>query len=161
MAKSPAAQTFGSILDRAPADVEKPKPAPIGSYKTQIVGQPRFDKSSKKQTEFVEFTHKLISAGEDVDEADLEAYLTPLDPALPKRKLSEVTMKNTYYLTEASLWRLKEFLEHCGIDMDAVDSLREGIEATPGVEVGVFVNHEPSQDGESFFARINKTFVAE
>lgn len=154
MAKSPAAQTFGSILDRAPADVEKPKPAPIGSYKTQIVGQPRFDKSSKKQTEFVEFTHKLISAGEDVDEDELKAYLGD-------RKLSEVTMKNTYYLTEASLWRLKEFLEHSGIDLDSVDSLREGIEATPGVEVGIFVNHEPSQDGESFFARINKTFVAE
>lgn len=154
MAKSPTAQTFGSILDRAPADVEKPKPAPIGSYKTQIVGQPRFDKSSKKQTEFVEFTHKLISAGEDVDEDELKAYLGG-------RKLAEVTMKNTYYLTEASLWRLKEFLEHCGIDLDSVDSLREGIEATPGCEVGIFVNHEPAQDGESFFARINKTFVAE
>jgi len=154
MAKQAAAQTFGSILDRAPADVEKPKPAPIGSYKTTIVGQPRFDKSSKKQTEFVEFTHKLISAMDDVDEDELKAYLGD-------RKITEVTMKNTYYLTEASLWRLKEFLEHCGVDLDSMDSLREGIEATPGAEVGIFVNHEPAQDGESFFARINKTFVAE
>ena len=154
MAKSPAAQNFGSILDRAPSDVEKPKPAPVGSYTTSIVGQPRFDKSSKKQTEFVEFTHKLISAGDDVDADELKQYLGD-------RKLSEVTMKNTYYLTEGSIWRLKEFLEHCGIDMNSMESLREGIEATPGAEVGVFVNHEPSQDGESFFARINKTFVAE
>ena len=102
----------------------------------------------------MEFTHKLISAGDDVDPDELKAYLGA-------RKLSEVTMKNTYYLTEGSIWRLKEFLEHCGIDMNAAESLREGIESTPGAEVGVFVNHEPSKDGESFFARINKTFIVE
>lgn len=160
MAKSPAAQTFGSILSRARADVEKPKPAPIGSYITQIVGQPRFDKSSKKQTDFVEFTHKLISAGEDVDEDELKAYLAGPEGSTP-RKLSEITMKNTYYLTETALWRLEEFLKHCEISENDADTVQEGVEATPGKQVGVFVNHEPSQDGESFFARINKTFVAE
>lgn len=153
MAKSPATATFGSILDKARSEVEKPKPAPVGSYVTTLVGQPRFDKSSKKQTEFVEFTHKFISAGDDVDADELTTYLGD-------RKLSDVTMKNTYYLTDASLWRLEEFLKHCAIEDEDI-SLREGIEATPGCEVGVFVNHEPSQDGESVFARINKTFIVE
>lgn len=154
MAKAATQASFGSILDRAPSEIEKPKPAPVGSYITSLVGQPRFDKSSKKQTEFVEFTHKFISAGEDVDADELAAFLG-------ERKLSEITMKNTYYLTEASLWRLKEFLEHCGIDLDDVESLREGIEATPGAQVGLFLNHEASQDGTSVFARVGKTFVVE
>ncbi len=154
MAKAAQAASFGSILDRAPSEIEKPKPAPVGSYMTTLVGQPRFDKSSKKQTEFVEFTHKFLSAGEDVDTDELEAFLGD-------RKITEITMKNTYYLTEASLWRLKEFLEHCGVDMDDVESLREGIEATPGKQVGLFLNHEASQDGTSVFARVGKTFVAE
>lgn len=156
MAKAATAQTasFGSILDRAPSEIEKPKPAPQGSYVTVLVGQPRFDKSTKKQTEYVEFTHKYLSAGEDVDPDDLKAFLGD-------RKLSEITIKNTYYLTDGAVWRLKEFLEHCGIDLDEVDSLRQGVEETPGKQVGIFINHEASQDGTSVFARIGKTFVVE
>ena len=154
MAKAATAPTFGSILDKAPSEIEKPKPAPQGSYTTVLVGQPRFDKSAKKQTEFVEFTHKYLAAGDDVDEDDLKAFLGD-------RKLGDVQIKNTYYLTEGAVWRLKEFLEHCGIDLDEVDSLREAVEETPGKQVGVFINHEASQDGTSVFARINKTFVVE
>ena len=154
MAKAAQAQSFSSILDRAPSEIEKPKPLPTGSYTTLLVGQPRIDKSTKKQTEYREFTHKILSAGEDVDEDDLKAYLGG-------KKLTDVLMKNTYYITEGAVWRLKEFLEHCGIDLDEVDSLAEGIEETPGKQVGIFINHEASQDGTSVFARIGKTFVVE
>ena len=149
MAKAAQALNFGSILDRAPSEIEKPKPLPQGSYITQIVGQPRFDKSTKKQTEYVEFTHKLLAAQEDVDEDELKAL----------GGVKDKVMKNTFYLTEGAAWRLKEFLEHCGID--EADSLREMIEETPGKQVGIFINHEASQDGTSVFARVGKTFVVE
>ena len=149
MAKAAQAPNFGSILDRAPSEIEKPKPLPQGSYITVLVGQPRFDKSSKKQTEYVEFTHKLLAAQEDVDEDELKSM----------GGIKEKVMKNTFYLTEGAAWRLKEFLEHCGID--EADSLREMIEETPGKQVGIFVNHEASQDGTSVFARVGKTFVVE
>ena len=155
MAKAAIAQSFSSILDRDPSEIEKPKPLPQGSYITLLVGQPRIDKSAKKQTEFREFTHKILSAGEDVDADDLATYLGD------NKKLTDVTVKNTYYITEGAVWRLKEFLEHCGVDLDNVESLAEGIEETPGKQVGVFINHEASQDGTSVFARIGKTFVVE
>ena len=150
MAKAQA-QSFASILDRAPSEIEKPKPLPQGSYITVLVGQPRFDKSAKKQTDFVEFQHKLLSAQDDVDEDELKAL----------GGIKDKVMKNTFYLTEGATWRLKEFLEHCGIDMDEVESLREAVEQTPGKQVGIFINHEGSQDGTSVFARIGKTFVVE
>lgn len=150
-----AATAFSSILDKAPTEVERPKPLPVGSYTTVLLGQPRFDKSSKKQTEFVEFTHKLIGVGEDVDEEALKE-------ALGDKALNEVTMKNTFYLTEGSIWRLKDFLGNCGLDVeDDKTSLREMIEETPGKSVGIFINHEASQDGQAVFARIGKTFVVE
>lgn len=155
MAKAATATSFSSLLDRAPSEIEKPKPLPQGSYVTILVGQPRIDKSAKKQTEFREFTHKVLSAGEDVDADDLEAYLGD------GKKLSDVTIKNTFYITENSIWRLKEFCEHCGIDLDDCETLTEAIEQTPGKQVGVFINHEASQDGTSVFARIGKTFVVE
>lgn len=160
MAKHTTVPSFKSILDRSPSEIEKPKPLPVGSYITQLVGQPRIDKSAKKQTEFREFTHKLLSAGEDVDEAELEAYLAGPDGS-PPRKLTDQLVKNTYYITEGSIWRLKEFCEHCGIDLDECESLSIAIDETPGKQVGIFINHEPSQDGTSFFARINKTFTVE
>jgi hypothetical protein len=149
MAKQAQATSFSSILDRAPSEIEKPKPLPQGSYITQIVGQPRFDQSTKKKTDFVEFTHKLLQAQDDVDEDELKAL----------GGVKDKVMKNTFYLTESAAWRLKEFLEHCGID--EADSLREMIEETPGKQVGVFINHEASQDGTSIFARVGKTFVVE
>lgn len=155
MAQAQKKESFSSILDRAPSEIEKPKPLPQGSYITVLVGQPRIDKSTKKQTEYREFTHKIISAGEDVDPDDLATYLGD------NKKLTDVTIKNTYYITEGAAWRLKEFLEHCGIDLDKVESLNEGLDETPGKQVGIFINHEASQDGTSVFARIGKTFVVE
>ena len=145
---------FASILDEAPTEINRPKPLPEGTYLCVVKGLPRYDKSSKKQTDFVEFTHKLLSTGDDVDEDDLKAFLGD-------RKLADIQIKNTYYITEGAVWRLKEFLEHCGIDQDDIESLRAGVEETPGKQVGIFINHEASQDGTSVFARIGKTFVVE
>lgn len=149
---------FGALLDRAPTEIERPKPMPVGSYITIIQGTPRYDKSAKKQTEFVEFTHKFVSAGDDVDADELKEALT--SPSGETKALNEVTMKNTFYLTENSLWRLKDFLEHCGFDVNNPEaSLRKMIEETTNSEVGVVVRHEASQDGQSIFARIDKTFA--
>lgn len=144
-----------SILDRAPSEVEKPKPLPVGTYNTVLVGLPREDKSAKKQTPFIEFTHKFISAGEDVDSEELAA-------ALGDRALADVTMKNVFYLTEGSAWRLKEFLRDCGFDVESGDaSMREMCEQSAGSAVGVTIIHRPSQDGQSMFAEIGKTVAAE
>jgi len=157
MAKAATASTrpnFGSLLDKRPDEIEKPKPLPEGSYLWVVQGMPRMDKSSKKQTEFVEFTLKCLQAGDDVDKEALAEILGD-------KSLGEVTQRATYYLTDNSLWRLKEFLEHCGIDMDESESLRIAIEETPNCQVVAFINHEPSQDGSSIFARLGKTALAE
>ena len=166
MAKAQA-QSFASILDRAPSEIEKPKPLPQGSYITSIVGQPRHDKSSQKQTPLVEFQHKIISAGDDVDADELEAYLTMPDKT--KKKLSDIILKNVYYTTDNAAWRLKDFLKHCGLNMGDeetgeagdYDSLRQAVEDTPGKQVGIYVKHTPFQDGTGVRAEVGRTFVVE
>lgn len=146
---------LSSILDRSPSEVDKPKPLPPGTYNTVLVGLPREDKSAKKQTPYIEFTHKFISAVDDVDQDDLAE-------ALGDRALNDMTMKNTFYLTEGSAWRLKEFLRDCGFDVDSDEmSLREMCEQSAGHAVGVTIIHQPSQDGQSMFANIAKTVAAE
>lgn len=152
------APNFSSILDKPASEVERPKPIPQGTYFTVVQGQPRFDKSSKKQTEFSEYQLKITGVGEDVDEAELEAWSTKGDGS--KRLITDQTIKATFYHTEDALWRLKEFLEHCGIELEG-KSLREAIEETPGSSVGAFVKHEPSQDGQSIFARFSNSVALE
>jgi hypothetical protein len=151
MAKLASAPNFSSILDTPADQIERPKPLPAGTYRAIVQGIPRQDVSSKKQTPFVEFTLKLLAADEDVDQEELAAI----------GGLTDKTIKDTYYLTENSLFRVKDFLASCGVDVDSGASLRQLIEQTPNKEVGVFIAHEPSQDGEAVFARVKKTFAVE
>lgn len=146
--------TFASILDTPSEQVERPKPMPVGQYVAIVQGQPRFDKSSKKQTEFVEFTLKFNEAVE-VDEEALDTWLEKPDGS-GRKNLADQTIKSTYYLTESSLWRLNDFLEHCGAG-DKSMSIRQRIAETPGCSVMVTIKHEAAQDGSAVFARVADT----
>jgi hypothetical protein len=149
-----ATPALASILDRQGSEVERPKPLPVGTYRAIVAGAPRFDKSTKKGTDFVEFTMKFISAEDDVDQEDLNQALTkPSGETIP---LNQKTSRLTYYLTEDAAWRLKEFLKHCGV-YDEDKSLRQMIADTQNAEVFVHLKHTPSEDGEAVFANIDKT----
>ncbi len=149
MAQTQTSPNFGALLDKPASDVERPKPLPQGSYHCIVKGLPRFDKSSKKFTEFVEFTLQPTAAGEDVDEEDLAAM----------GGIANKTIRATYYITEDALWRLKDFLSHCGIEEDG--SLRNMIDQTPNCEVIAFIKHRASEDGQSVFAELAKTAPVE
>jgi len=144
------AETFTSILDRQSSEIERPKPLPVGTYLCIVKGLPRYDKSSKKQTDFVEFNLEIQSAEEDVDADAIEAF---------KGGVVGKSVKDTYYLTEEAAFRVKDFLEHCGVEDEG--TLRSRIEQTPGCQLKVFIKHEPSQDGQTMFARIGKTMAAD
>lgn len=142
----PAQKSFASILDTPSSEIERPKPLPVGEYVCVVQGQPRFDKSSKKQTEFVEFTLKILEALETVDVDALEEM----------GGIKDKTIKATYYITETALWRLKDFLDHCNAG-DEDESLRQRIDQTPGCQVIVTIKHEASDDGQSVFGRVGGT----
>lgn len=144
-----AAPNFGALLDKAPSEVERPKPLPEGQYLWVIQGLPEFGKSSKKQTEFAAFTLKCLQAGPDVDP----------DQLAEMGGIADKTTKATFYITEGSLYRLKDFLEYCGIEKGP--SLRAMIEEAQNCQVVGYIRHEPSNDGESVFARCDKFASAE
>lgn len=148
-----AAPVFGSILKTNPKDVERPKPLPVGTYTCVVNGMPRYDKSTKKGTEFVEFTLKVIDHHDDVDEDELKQVLTKADGK--KKTLGDVPLRATFYLKPDILWRLTKFLSDLGIEPK--DTLEEMIEETNGSEVVVVVKHEWSDDGLASYARIDST----
>ena len=145
------APNFASILDESPTEVSAPQPAPQGTY-VFVVGNPRYDKSTKKQTEFAEYTLIIQQPMDDVDPDDLKAIEGGV-----KGKI----LKATYYLTDGSTYRLREFLGHLGLDEAEYATLGEMVEDAPGKQFLATVIHEPSTDGQSIFARIGGTAPVE
>lgn len=142
---------FGQILDKPSTEIERPKPLPSGTYTCVVKGMPRYDKSSKKQTEFAEFILQPLAASEDVDEEALKEM----------GGFSDKTIRATYYLTEDAIWRLKKFCDDCQVPEEDGQSLRERVEATNGCQVLAFIKHQASDDGQSVYAQLASTAPVE
>ncbi|SRR6266436_8278964 len=137
---------FSSILDMPASEWKFPK-LPVGSYVGIVKGMPRYDKSTKKQTPFVEFQISLTEAMDDVDPDELEAFGPFGDKTIP------ITF---HYETEGGANRLRNFLSNCGIDLEDKPG-KAAIEEAPGRTIVVEIKHEPSADGQSIYARIDGT----
>lgn len=147
-----AQANFGAILNKAPSDIKPPMALPVGSYLCNVVGLPRYDKSTKKGTEFVEYTLNIQQALDDVDADELAAV---------EGGIQGKVIKATYYLTDGAIWRLKEFLEHCGLDVENAESLRELMDQPQGCQVIAYLKHEASDDGKRTFTRLASTAPVE
>lgn len=148
-----AQANFGAILDQAPSDIKPPEALPVGSYLCVVQGMPRYDKSTKKGTEFVEYSLVILQAGDDIDDDAKKSVVGGI-----KGKV----IKATYYLTEGSLWRLTGFLEHCGLDVENAGSLRELMEQPNGRQVIAYLKHEAATDGSNrVFGRLAGTAPVE
>lgn len=151
--------SFASILDAAPTEIVRPKSLPVGTYLTVVNGLPRYDKSSKKQTDFVEFMLKPLQAMDDVDQEALNEWMQKEDGTT--RTLADASIKATYYLTETAAYRLDEFHEHCGLELDDKVSRRQRNEQVAGCQVMAFIKHRGSDDGKNVFAELGSTAPVE
>jgi hypothetical protein len=150
---------FTDILDTPSTEIARPKPLPQGTYLWMVKGLPRLDKSTRKGTEFSEYTLQCLEASDDVDEDALKASLTKASgEVIPLR---DRTIRATFYHTEDALYRLKKFLTDLAIDEEDDDGkprkIREMMQDVPGRQVWGHVKHTPSDDGEMIFANIDKT----
>jgi len=145
------APNFAGLLDKAPTTVDKPKPLPVGTYLCVVDGLPRYDKSSKKQTDFVEFKLRPIQAADDVDADDLAAA----------GGLDKKSIRATFYLTEDAVYRLDEFHQHCGLELDPSTSRRQRNEMIVNANVMAYIKHRASDDGENVYAELSKTAKAD
>jgi hypothetical protein len=143
--------TFEDILNRPAEDIKPPAVLPVGTYHTILVGLPERGKSSKKQTDFFKFKHKIVAA---LDDVDTEA-LAEIDGGASGKEVD-----NTFYITENSAFMLVGFLENCGIATTG-KSLGTCIDETPNREVLIHIKHEASEDGQRVFAKVGYTAPVE
>jgi hypothetical protein len=141
------APNFSAILDQAPTEIKRPPVPPAGPYLCIVEGIPVFDKSSKKQTDYVRFQLKPVQAMGD----ELQAAV-----AATGKNVGDFKFRTDFYLTEDAVYRLDIFLfEHLGIELGT--SRKQAISMAPGHQVIANVTHRASQDGTSIFAEVNST----
>lgn len=100
-------QDFRNLLKNTPMDeIKRPPPLPGGTYHGQITKH-GYGKSPEKGTPFAQFEVTLTAAGPDIDQEELNN----LQIDLTKKK-----MTIDFYLTNESMYRVKEAMESCGID---------------------------------------------
>lgn len=147
MDTQPNRPLFASILDEAPTEVIRPKPMPNGTY-LWVIQNRRYDKSTKKKTDFVEFELACLQPFDDVSIAELEA-MGGVDGKI--RTL-------TFYLTPEAVYRLDEFHEHCGLDLSSPMSRRQRNEMVLNSQV-IGVIDQRIVDDESGDPAKSKTFA--
>src|SRR5271154_2282159 len=152
------ANQIADILDKPATQIDRPKPLPVGSYIWMVMGLPRHDKSKEKQTPYVEFAVKCLSALDDVDEEALTEWAEKSDGSM--RELKDFTQKLTFYTTPDSLYRLQEFLVHLGV-ADEDKTTRQCLDDTPNAQFVGAIVHSASKDGTSIYANIGKTAPVE
>ena|SRR5215469_11149779 len=144
---------FTSVLDMVPDEIERPKPIPPGDYICVIKSFVR-DKSSKKETPFIEFTCSPVEALQSVDEDWLKQALTKNDGSM--KKLSDANIRVRFYDTKDAAFMLSDFLlQSVQLENDG-RSIAQLIEDAINAQVILTVKHT-SLDGRIF---INVTGTA-
>jgi|SRR5215469_16739010 len=137
---------FTSILDMSFDDIESPKPLPPGDYVVTIKSYIQ-DKTSQKETKFIEFNTSPVEALPNVDEDWLKECLTKADGSM--KKLSDMTIRIRFYDTSEAAYRLKKFLlDDVGLEDDS-GSIGQQIEQAINAQVIVSIKHR-SVDGDTF-----------
>lgn len=152
MAKQEAAPNLASILDRPPATITRPKPLPAGTY-VCVVKRFEYGKSAKKGTDYVEFTLAPFKAGDEIDLQELDFALTK--PSGEKVQLKDRLIRHTCYITEDAAWRLKKFLNDCGIEDGT--SLNAMVQESVNRDILITIKHTPSTDHETVYANVDTT----
>jgi hypothetical protein len=134
---------FKDLLSKPLDNVERPKALPAGTFYGMVKSY-ELKESNEKKTPFVEFTLAVQSAGEDVDQADMEGV-----------DLSKKSLRARFFITPDSEYRLKEFIGSLGIPTTG-RSFGETLPETVSQPVMIDVTQRQSTDGQDIFNDVQR-----
>ncbi len=95
---------FAKLLSKPLDDVKKPPAWPAGTYLGHV-SKFEFGDQNKNNTPYARFTIHVTSAGPGLEPAELEG--------IDFQKGRD--FRKDFYLSDDAEWRLKEFIESCGV----------------------------------------------
>lgn len=138
-----------SLLSKNADEIEKPKPLPPGQYQFIVTGH-EFGESAQKKTPFVSFKVRPVAPGPDVDQTALAQV----------KEWNKKEMKYDFYITEDALFRLKDFIGHCGIGTSGRPLDACIPELTNQSFTGVVAQSISEKDHETVYANIVSSMAA-
>jgi len=150
---------FSDALDRKLEDIQRPPNPPVGHYIWQVSKHPEMDEftSSRTGAEFERVNIQLscVSAGDDVDTDELSDYGN-IQGYTQRKTFLFPTSEDEKASYERSLFNLRRFLDHCGVDSDM--AMNEALAACVGQQVMAELKHRPDpEDPEVVYAEVGKT----
>lgn len=133
---------FSSILDESPTEVVRPKPLPVGTYKFRVGNYEKV--VAKTGTPGLKFEFTPVDYAEDVD----------LDALEEAGGLEGKSLLNSFWITEASAYRLDEFHQACGIDLAKANKRSLRNDAVFNAEVLGVIKH--TINGDQTYANIDR-----
>ena len=134
---------FSTILSKPVTSAERPKPKAPGGY-FGVVAKYELGESSQKKTPYVRYHLNQVSPGPEVDQ-EMNTQ-NGID-------LSKYTPYFDYYLTDSAIFRLREFLESCGIPVDGRtfnETIPEAVGKPVLFEVENQTSNRPGKEAEVF-----------
>jgi hypothetical protein len=148
---------LSSLLSTSAEDAKRPVPLPDGTYYGIIksfnnMESKNINKDTGEKTPGLSFRIELTHPHPDVDLSEYEAA--------GGKPINTRSFTHDIYITENSLWRLKEFLESLGLDLTG-RSLGEMIPSTVNQAVLLDIAKEPTKDGKGFYNNLKSVTGAE
>lgn len=138
--------SYKDLLKARPADIIPPKPIPPGPFKVRVASH-EFGTAGEKKTECVNFSLRLLEPGDEVDAELLEAAKDDLTKAKPNHRI---------FITEDSLWVLKNFLVDV-LKIPEADSFEEMMAQVNGKEfIAIFTQQPSNKDNSRMVSFIEK-----
>ncbi len=130
--------TFSSLINTRAKDIERPKPLPTGAYEA-VIQSYEFGQSSKAKTDYARFELQLLAPLDGVDMEEFEA-------AGGQARLGKFKVRDDFYITEAAIFRLREFMEiKLGMDLEE-GTIKELLPNTIGLGVVAILVHTPGKN---------------
>lgn len=151
---------FSDSLDRKLEDINRPPALPVGTYSFAIKSVPALDSFTSARTgdewEKITFNVTCVAPQDDVDEDELADYGSPA--GAPMQKVFMFTTDESKKADfERSMFNLKRFLGHAGVDADGM-SLSEAFEQAVGGEFLGEVKHRMDPDDpEVVYSELGRT----
>lgn len=150
---------FSQALDRKLEEVKRPPNLPVGHYVWQVAKHPEVDEFESSRTggtfERITFQITCVAASDDVDPYELAAYGN-VQGAQNRKTFLFSNSEDDKAAFERSMFNLKRFLGHCGVDESL--SISEALAASVGQQFMGEVTHRPdSNDQEVVYAEVGRT----
>lgn len=125
-----------ALLSVSMDDIKRPEPLPSGIYHAIIAGHKFGQANNEKKTPKVTFEYTNLELAEGQEHL--------FEEGLTAEKVAKGKMQSDFFLTPDSMWRLKEFLESLGIEVQG-RSLEDAIQDTSRRDVTITAELQPNQ----------------